>query len=1171
MSSQRAGSVSLLVVAAAALACLAALAPQAVEVDGQSSADGAPSKFDSGFYDKIQELIKDDDGDGEGATIPQQVTPDEDLEYIITVAESAASQGDTRYYHVIMAISGDDDTEIRRNMEQVVDAVEAAGGREIVSGGVLPFVTALVPVQAIPSLSLHDGVSRLGDGELPTNPQVDRARLTLRAAPANLAGLTGGAVNGSNVTVAIMDFGINNIFVNSKVAYRSYCPGGSCGFDGSGQFFGSSILTTNQIAHLNSALARHGAHMAQIIAASGMAANNGLAPGVQLLDGYSPTAANLINVLNWAQGLNVGVASISLGISGLVCEEDNVVNMAINKVVNRGMVVVTSAGNKGYVSNSTGNHYLYSLHDTPSCAHNIITVGGINDRGQSRYLYASSSKGPLNNTLRLAPHLVAPAESVQLQIFTTRGNSFSNWFGTSYAAPMVSAAAALMLDLKPDLAPAETRSLLFLGADWTGPVPCTSTQYERSDRTDNCSHAARQTPSSHPRTLGVLNHAGFGMLDVAESLGYVDDFAVHVDSNSTGPGDTPKIYGLNVTRTADPVKVALTWLVSYSGGTLVVPDLDFTVICPGSNNGIMRAESDQQTTEFVVFRPSAAGTCTIRVDGSGAASPQDYTLATTHTLDSTPSEIALAGTVTASGDGDYLTGDTIYITVSLSDPVLVGAANPPYLWLDMDSADRQAVYTGGSGGSDLYFEYVVKAGDTAADLGYRGTGALVAPDADSIREANTNITVRSVLPSPGAPGSLSANQEINVNQVHQVPRTPTPQPPPSPTPSPAPTPTPSPPPSPPPLFLPLPAAPPPPPRDTTPPTIISIDGADPPGNMTDRRTLVFNVTFSEPVSGVNRTDFVLSKDSGPQPLDHRSSPALEIPGLRVVNDTITVNRTGTVASVTVGLNITHLIASGLTVQIEAPDGTTRLLHNGTFAFGGGIFGTYRPDFNGTEASGNWTLTIRNNLTWWNGTLNWWNLTVNNRDAADPAPLLLDSEPALGIDAPGIAQDTIMVGRPGIAGSVAVAVNITHASAGDLRVEIIPPAGPGLLLHNRTAGSAAGLAMTYTPDIAGIAISGNWTLRVLDGAGAYNGTLDSWSLAINYTSVGLVAGLSGSGHQYLVTVLAAQDGIYNIDVAPDSGIADEAGNLLAYPVMVDGADHTYMVRTPPPGAAPAPRR
>ena len=1168
MSSQGARSAALLVVmAAAALACLAALASQAGEADGQSSSDGAPSKFDSGFYDKIQELIKSggdgDDGDGATTTMPQQVTPDEDLEYTITItADSAATRDDgIRYYHVIMAIGGDDDAEIRRNMERVVDAVEAAGGREIVSGGVLPFVTALVPVQAIPSLSLHDGVSRLGDGELTVTPEVDRARRTVRATPANLAGLSGGAVNGTNVTVAVIDFGINSAFLNGKVASRIYCPSGSCGFNSSGYFFGSSTLTPNQTAALNSSETGHGAHVAQIIAASGMTANNGLAPGVQLLDGYSRTSADLINALIWAHGLGAKVVNISLNVAALVCEEDNIVNKAINEAVVNGMVVVTSAGNDGYVSNGTNSRFLYGTPKTPACAHNIITVGGINDRGQSRYLYVSSSKGPLNNTLRLAPHLVAPAESIQLQRYTTVGNDFTSRFGTSYSAPVVSAAAALMLDLKPDLVPVETRSLLLLGADWTGPVPCTSTQYETSNSMDNCSHAARQTPSSHPRTLRVLNHAGFGVLDVAESLGYVDDFEAHVHSNSTGPGATPKIYGLNVTRTVDPVKVALTWLVSYSGSTLVVPDLDFTVVCPGSNNGIMRAESDQQTTEFVVFRPSAAGTCTIRVDGSGAASPQDYTLATTHTLDSTPSEIALAGTVTASGDGDYLTGDIIYITVSLSDPVLVGTANPPYLWLDMDSADRRAIYTGGSGGSDLYFDYVVQAGDTAADLGYTTTGALVAPDADSIREADTGIPVRPVLPSPGAPGSLSANQEINVNPSLLVPRTSTPPPPPPPPP----------PPSPPPLFLPLPAAPPPPPRDTTPPTIISIDGADPPGNVTDRRTLVFNVTFSEPVSGVNRTDFVLSKDSGPQPLDHLSSPALEIPGLQVVNDTITIERTGTVASVTVGLNITHLIASGLTVQIEAPDGTTRLLHNGTFAFGGGIFGTYRPDFNGTEASGNWTLTIRNNLTWWNGTLNWWNLTVNNRDAADPAPLLLDSEPALGIDAPGIAQDTIMVGRPGIAGSVAVAVNITHASAGDLRVEIIPPAGPGLLLHNRTAGSAAGLAMTYAPDIAGIAISGNWTLRVLDGAGAYNGTLDSWSLAINYTSVGLVAGLSGSGHQYLVTVLAAQDGIYNIDVAPDSGIADEAGNLLAYPVMVDGADHTYMVRTPPPGAAPAPRR
>ena len=1170
MSPKRTASAALLAGVAAALVCLAVLAPWAGEAGGQLPGDGAPSKFDHGFYDKIQALIKGGGDDDGGAPQPRRVTPDEDLEYVIPAADSAATRDGPLYYHVIMAIGGDGGAEIRRNMERVVDAIEAAGGREIVSGGVMPFVTALVPVQAIPALSLHEGVSGLGDGELPTTPDVDRARQTVRATPANLAGLSGGAVNGSNVTVAVMDFGINSAFLNGKVASRIYCPGGSCGFDGSGHFFGSSTLTPDQIAVLNGSVTGHGAKVAQIIAASGMAANNGLAPGVQLLDGYSNTSADLINALIWAHGLGARVVNISLNISALVCEEDTTVNKAINEAVVNGMVVVTSAGNDGYVSNGTNSRFLYGTPKTPACAHNTITVGGINDRGQSRYLYASSSKGPLNNTLRLAPHLVTPAESIQLQRYTTVGNDFTGRFGTSYAAPVVSAAAALMLDLKPDLAPAETRALLLLGADWSGPVPCTSTQYEISNSTDNCSHAARQAPSSHPRTLTVLNHAGFGVLDAAESLGYVDDFAVHVDSNSTGPGATPKIYGLNVTRTADPVKVVLSWLALNGLSGLVVPDLDFTVVCPGSSNGMMRAESDQQTTEFVVFRPSAAGTCTVRVDGSGTTSPHNYTLATTHTLDSAPSEIALAGTVSASGDGDYLTGDTIYITVSLSDPVLVGAANPPYLWLDMAPADRRANYTGGSGGSDLYFEYVVQADDTAADLGYIGTGALVAPDANSIREANANITVRPVLPSPGAPGSLSFNQEINVNPPPQVPGTPPPQPPPQPPPPPPPRPT-SPPPPPPPLFLPLPAAPPPPPPDTLPPVVVSIEGADPPGNTTDRRTLVFNVTFSEPVSGVDRTDFVLSRDSGPQPLEHRSSPALVIPGLQAANDTIAVGRPGAVASVTVGLNITHLVTSGLTVQLAAPDGTTRLLHNGTFAFGGGIFGTYRPDFNGTESSGNWTLTVRNGLIWWNGTLNGWNLTISH-DTAAPAPLHRASAPALGIAAPEAALDTITVGRSGIAESVAVGVNITHASAGDLMVELVPPAGPGLVLHNRTAGSAAGLAATYAPDIAGIDISGNWTLRVLDGAGAYNGTLNSWSLAINHTHIGLVAGLSGSGSTYLVTVLAAQNGTYNIDIAPDSGIADEAGNLLAHPaIMVNGTDHTYTVRTPPPGAAPVPRR
>ena len=445
----------------------------------------------------------------------------------------------------------------------------------------------------------------------------------------------------------------------------------------------------------------------------------------------------------------------------LRCDTHTIIDRAVNEAVSAGMVFVTAAGNDGYA----GGGFVYGSPGTPACSHNIIVVGGTDDRDPVQHLYYSSSKGPLNNTKRLAPHLVAPASSLYLQHLTTNGSLFRIGTGTSFSTPMVSSAAALMLDLKPNLAPAETRSLLLLGADWTGPVPCTSTQYERSESSDHCSHAARQTPigTADPRTLGVLNHVGFGVLNVAESLKYVNDSAAHVVSDRIGLGTPPRLYGLNVTGATGPVKVVLTWLVSYDQGILRVPDLDFTVVCPEGDNPVVRAESREQTTEFAVFDPATAGICTVRVDGSGITSAQRYTLAATHPLESSPSEIAVAGIkVTAIDDGDYLAGDLVSIIVAFPDRVLVDATLPPYLKLDV-SPERRAVYAGlESGGKDLRFEYVVQANDLASDLEYAGTDALVAPDDNAIRDARTGASVRPVLPPPGEPGSLSANQDINV-------------------------------------------------------------------------------------------------------------------------------------------------------------------------------------------------------------------------------------------------------------------------------------------------------------------------------------------------------------------------------------------------------------------------
>ena len=233
----------------------------------------------------------------------------------------------------------------------------------------------------------------------------------------------------------------------------------------------------------------------------------------------------------------------------------------------------------------------------------------------------------------------------------------------------------------------------------------------------------------------------------------------------------------------------------------------------------------------------------------------------------------------------------------------------------------------------------------------------------------------------------------------------------------------------------------------SPPTVTSIARSDPAEAATSERTLVFAVTFSEDVTGVDAGDFALSPDS-----------------------------TG-----------------------------------------------------GSSSSGQFTQT---------------------------------SEPALRIADRSTIQDVITVDRSGTATSVSVAVDISHTYRGDLVIDLIAPDGTSQTLHSRTGGSANDIDRTYTPDFDGTGIAGDWTLRVSDRAGGDVGTLNGWTLTIGHGTAGSpVTGLAGSGSQYLVTVSAAQDGTYNLDlVSSGHGITDAADNPLSGPAPT-GADHTYTVRTP----------
>ena len=182
--------------------------------------------------------------------------------------------------------------------------------------------------------------------------------------------------------------------------------------------------------------------------------------------------------------------------------------------------------------------------------------------------------------------------------------------------------------------------------------------------------------------------------------------------------------------------------------------------------------------------------------------------------------------------------------------------------------------------------------------------------------------------------------------------------------------------------------------------------------------------------------------------------------------------------------------------------------------------------------------------------------------SDSGQLTQVSEPALRIADRSTIQDVITVNQSGTATSVSVAVDISHTYIGDLVVELVAPDGTSQTLHSRTGGSANDIDRTYAPDFDGTGIAGDWTLRISDRAGGDTGTLNGWTLTIDHGDAGgSVTGLAGSGSQYLVTVSAARNGTYNLDlVSSGHGIADAADNPLADPNPT-GADHTY-TRTGP---------
>ena len=286
-------------------------------------------------------------------------------------------------------------------------------------------------------------------------------------------------VTGKGVGVAVIDSGITPHAALKKkiVANVSFVPGDPSVADAYG----------------------HGTHVAGIIAGDGGAAttvtnlfSGGIAPGVQLVNvrvlgangmGYT---SDVIDGIDWVianrSKYNIRVINLSLGHPVMEPAATDPLCEAVRRAVAAGIVVVAAAGNAG--RSEEGAPILGGI-TSPGNSPYAVTVGAVTTWGTvgrgDDTVATYSSRGPTKYDFAVKPDLVAPGtRMVSLEAQDSYlpamypsvhragvgNNAYMQLSGTSMAAPVVSGAAALLLQGSPGLGTAHVKLALQAGATY---------------------------------------------------------------------------------------------------------------------------------------------------------------------------------------------------------------------------------------------------------------------------------------------------------------------------------------------------------------------------------------------------------------------------------------------------------------------------------------------------------------------------------------------------------------------------------------------------------------------------------------------------------------------------------------------------------------------------------
>jgi subtilisin family serine protease len=187
----------------------------------------------------------------------------------------------------------------------------------------------------------------------------------------------------------------------------------------------------------------HGTHVAGIIASemNNGIGGHGVAPNAKILpinvfDRYGGFDYMLADAILYAVENGADVINMSLGAPF----EMPLVEEAIKKAVEKGVVIVAAAGNDGAIQ------YNY-----PASYDGVITVGATNDKNKKAYF---TTYGP-------SIDVVAPGEDVYSTLsISSKDATFERLSGTSMASPIVAGVAALLKSKYPNLNTYEVEYIL---------------------------------------------------------------------------------------------------------------------------------------------------------------------------------------------------------------------------------------------------------------------------------------------------------------------------------------------------------------------------------------------------------------------------------------------------------------------------------------------------------------------------------------------------------------------------------------------------------------------------------------------------------------------------------------------------------------------------------------